>query len=446
MSSLQRAARIHRRLQRRRPHAAPLQSSSRCTSSSDASTNKAADDAITVDGAAAKKEALNAQCLQPRPIFPWRSSPIPLDRLKMPSKPQLKSGDSEEDEVENHARLESYYGSDYFSKGGPLGPGWASPMEPWFRGCLYLCSMNMLGVSWPASLFPWTRKEWEREMEWNFCIAFSYGVRGMIEDTYILPEDDASEGGDEGQEDAYDVHLNVTLDPLPLIEDGEETTSSAASSKSEDLSDNKSTKKDEIREEHHMLERNLRQLYQSARKHSHPSKVNIVLRTVPQSATIESMFPAFGLSRKLVEDHPNLRHTYRNVMERLKQKHKDAVVEKGKKSLGPVEVGHFLLQSLQEIMERSAKLSGDGTGALTIVAQVSINCKEVFCVQDVESGEIIQGWENAQPRDVTHLVRFEMVVNERWIGREKGDGYEMELGRWQITDWDDLLDGNVFFT
>ena len=26
------------------------------------------------------------------------------------------------------------------------------------------------------------------------------------------------------------------------------------------------------------------------------------------------------------------------------------------------------------------------------------------------------------------------------------DDWEIEIGRWQITDWDDLLDGNVFFT
>jgi hypothetical protein len=45
-----------------------------------------------------------------------------------------------------------------------------------------------------------------------------------------------------------------------------------------------------------------------------------------------------------------------------------------------------------------------------------------------------------------------MVVRERLLdadstAEEDEDGkWEIEMGRWQITDWDDLLDGNVFFT
>lgn len=43
------------------------------------------------------------------------------------------------------------------------------------------------------------------------------------------------------------------------------------------------------------------------------------------------------------------------------------------------------------------------------------------------------------PRDVQHLVRFEMVIRE---STDEG----LEIGRWQIVDWDDLLEGNIFFT
>lgn len=43
------------------------------------------------------------------------------------------------------------------------------------------------------------------------------------------------------------------------------------------------------------------------------------------------------------------------------------------------------------------------------------------------------------PRDVQHLVRFEMVIRE---SMDEG----LEIGRWQIVDWDDLLEGNIFFT
>ena len=74
--------------------------------------------------------------------------------------------------------------SEYFTKGGPLGPGWPSPMDPWFRASLFASSMHVYGVPWYSIIFPWTRNEWIDEMEWSFCEAFSMGVNGMIEDTY----------------------------------------------------------------------------------------------------------------------------------------------------------------------------------------------------------------------------------------------------------------------
>ena len=125
----------------------------------------------------------------------------------------------------------------------------------------------------------------------------------------------------------------------------------------------------------------------------------------------------------------------------------------GRERLNPIEVGTFISQGLQEVMERSATLSSNHMASITIVAQVSIQCKEIFCVRDVDSGVVLQGCEDVQrPRDVTHLVRFEMVVRERLVDadsnvEEDEDGkWKIEMGRWQITDWDDLLDGNVFFT
>ena len=429
--------------------------------STDAATSKATHDAIAMEGTVEEKisTGLGAKCLPPRPIFPWRSLPDPLPRLLRPTRPPV--GDDDDESVKG------YYDSEYFARGGPLGPGWPSPMEPWFRGALYLTSMNLLGLSWPKIILPWTRGDWERDVGWAFCNAFSNGVNGMIEDVYrVSPSSSSSDdddgggngndektspeqksgggssGGDDG--DAYDVDVDISLDPLPLNDRRDDTGEASTD-------DGEVSKDGAGEDECNMLQRDLRRLYESARRHSHPSGVNIVLRTVPQSATIESMFPVFGLSRSLVEDHPYLRHTYRNYLKRLQAKHKEAVLA-GKSRLNPVQVGTFVMDGLQEVMEASARLSGDGKAAITIVAQVSIHCKEVFCVRDVESGAIIQGHGDARPRDVTHLVRFEMVVRETLANVDdsvdslrEGD-WELEIGRWQITDWDDIMDGNVFFT
>ena len=132
----------------------------------------------------------------------------------------------------------------------------------------------------------------------------------------------------------------------------------------------------------------------------------------------------------------------------------------GRERLNPIEVGTFISNELQNVMDQSAKLSTNHMASITIVAQVSIHCKEIFCVRDVDTGVVLQGCgeDVHNPRDVTHLVRFEMVVRERLVNdddntdsstnaeNEEDGKWEIEMGRWQITDWDDLLDGNVFFT
>lgn len=390
----------------------------------EAAAKTAGDDALTADGKTSKFSDTTAKLIKPRPLFPWRSSPYPLPRLVKPERNNTSPPDEDSDETSQQISSdEEYYDSDYFTKGGPLGQGWISPMEPWFRGVLYANSMHLLNVSWPSIILPWTRRKWVEEMEWCFCEAFLRGVNGMIYDTYMLDESDERDRNENIQSDES---FDLVLDFDHTVRNHKGTTEN---DKRRILDQN---------EEHCMLQYNLRQLYQSAREHSLPSDVNIVLKTEPVGAEIESMFPVFGLSRSLVQDHPNLRHSYRNLAKRIERKQKEKQSE-GKQKLNFLDIATIVAQGMDELMESSAKLSEDGNGVITIIAQVSIHCREVFCVKDVATGEILQGYPDENPRDVTHLVRFEIVVK---------DSLEPELlvGRWQITDWDDLLDGNVWFT
>ncbi len=408
--------------------------SSNKTTAEDVATKTAGDDALTADGKTASEfSGTTAKVIKPRPLFPWRSSPYLLPRLVKPTR--NPPGEDSDGNSQHISSDEEYYESDFYTKGGHLGQGWIRPMAPWFRMCLFASSMNLLIESWITVALPWKRKQWIEDMEWSFCDAFLRGVNGMIYDTYLLDEND----------DERNRNENIQSDEsFDLVLDFDHTIRKHKGTAEED----KRRRNLDQNEEHCMLQRNLRQLYQSARDHSLPSDVNIVLKTEPVRAQIVSMFPVFGLSRSLVQDHPNLCHSYRNLAKRIDRKDKEKQLE-GKEKASFFEIAKIIMQGMDDLMENSAKLSDDGNGLITIVAQVSIHCREVFCVKDVATGEVLQGNPDENPRDVVHLVRFEIVIRDTFLSKE-AQAFERKpellVGRWQITDWDDLLDGNVWFT
>jgi hypothetical protein len=136
-----------------------------------ATNNAAATDATdaTVDNADDAKPKLAANLIKPKPLFPWRHSPHHLPRLIPPD----KSNDSI-----------NYYESDYYTKGGHLGPGWPQPMPSWFRAACQANCMRLLGLTYFSMLIPWTRRAWTNDMEDAFCDAFGKGVNGLILGTY----------------------------------------------------------------------------------------------------------------------------------------------------------------------------------------------------------------------------------------------------------------------
>ncbi|OEU06983.1 hypothetical protein FRACYDRAFT_252615 [Fragilariopsis cylindrus CCMP1102] len=90
----------------------------------------------------------------------------------------------------------------------------------------------------------------------------------------------------------------------------------------------------------------------------------------------------------------------------------------------------------------------------TVIVQVLIPCNETFYVKDINNdndndnnddeatSNIIQGTMNR--RKVIHLVRFEQVTKTYIINNGRGlFPFRHELGEWQITDIDDLCNGNL---
>jgi hypothetical protein len=83
-----------------------------------------------------------------------------------------------------------------------------------------------------------------------------------------------------------------------------------------------------------------------------------------------------------------------------------------------------------------------GHSKRTVIAEASVKCNEFFQVKDRKTGKVVQGMEDdSAEEEVVHLVRFEVVTDEK---NENGEGGEREIGSWKIIDVDDLLEGNVF--
>jgi hypothetical protein len=83
-------------------------------------------------------------------------------------------------------------------------------------------------------------------------------------------------------------------------------------------------------------------------------------------------------------------------------------------------------------------LEQTGTIETTLFAEVFVYCDEVFRVTDLQTGALLQGYDDGKIRQVLHGVRLERLVS--WTpetGKTKGN--------WMITDIDDLLDGNCWY-
>jgi hypothetical protein len=80
----------------------------------------------------------------------------------------------------------------------------------------------------------------------------------------------------------------------------------------------------------------------------------------------------------------------------------------------------------------------EGNLFTTVDLQVLVECEEIFQVQDISSGNILQGFEDGKSRKVLHLVRLETNVRS-FAGQSFPHFLKQEPGNFQITDIDDLL-------
>jgi len=183
-----------------------------------------------------------------------------------------------------------------------------------------------------------------------------------------------------------------------------------------------------------MIESSMISLYRSAHTYG-KHKLQVKLKSRPKSCQMMSLIVMPFLTRDEVRDNISLKHSYKKIIKSFR------VLEQEKsRRLYFWEVGNLVGQALEDMSHEQMDRRGDSTMQITVVAQVAVDCDEIFVVRDIESGDVVQGDGNEELNEVTHLVRFETVLN-----LDSATG-EIEIGSpWQITDWDDLMDGNIWF-
>ena len=185
-----------------------------------------------------------------------------------------------------------------------------------------------------------------------------------------------------------------------------------------------------------MLEENLRSLYESAHKHG-KTQLKMELQCKPRSSEFLSLLWIPFLTRDAIDREPTLRGAIPSMYQSIVQEE----IELGR-SLSPVEL-------FRRVMSHGLNLSNSqmvqheefATLESTLIAQALVHCDEIFRVIDLGSGKVVQGRADGKIRRVSHVVRLEVVTRTKitmW-------GPTTEVGSWQITDWDDMLGGNIWF-
>lgn len=197
-----------------------------------------------------------------------------------------------------------------------------------------------------------------------------------------------------------DGDISIDFNSNRTIEEKEELAVTEAASEKEDKDDNL------------IFEPKLYNLFHGAKK-SGKDQLEVLLESTPTQATLHSLHALPTLSRSLAENHPQI----------LQEIYEERA--SGTNNMGNNYTSRILTET--------------GKVESTIFADVVVQCDERFWVKDLETGAIVQGNDDRKVCPVLHTLRLERVST---FVPEKG----RTLGNWLVTDVDDLLDGNRWFT
>jgi len=285
-------------------------------------------------------------------------------------------------------------------EGAVFGPGF-----PTVPGYLEFLTNHVGGLHLQV---PWSqlfRQTWKQELADSGSWAFSQAVAGVLSNSYEVPFEEIQ--NDEG------VKFNL----------GSERQKQGSRGGDDDLPDINS-----------MLEKNLRLLYESSHE-SGKSQIQIELDCTPKHARFLSLLWIPFLTR---DADPTLRRAYPRMLEDVMREE----IERGR-NFNRIEVFRRLYAQVMDLANARVTLGENASYVeSTLIAQVLVQCDEIFRVVDLETGLLLQGQEDGKMRSIPHVIRLETVVKTT-LPHEGSP--TSQVVSWQITDWDDLLEGNIWF-
>lgn len=281
-----------------------------------------------------------------------------------------------------------------------LGPG--LPAFPvWYQWCVTHFTLHLLKVPWHCLIFG----EWKKEFADSSAWAFNQAVSGVMSNSFHVPFSEIR-----SEKDDFMVNLDHIIERPAKLDLGDEEVSP-------DLED--------------MVEANLKNLYMSANKHG-KDHLQIKLKMRPTSASILSAYCIPFLTREKVKTDPSLQSTFSDIY------------LKAEEHQGYFDACRFVFSELRSLGHDQTECKTDHAVLnSTVIVQVMVECEEIFQVSCARTGHILQGHKDGKIRKIPHVVRLEAVISSQ---RPYVNGKAVaEIGAWQITDWDDLLGGNIWY-
>jgi hypothetical protein len=254
-------------------------------------------------------------------------------------------------------------------------------------------------------------KSWERELAQNCVFAFKSAVAGLISKAFQVPLIQIENTDEFVKYDSTKVDHNQTKEAEIHVKDDE---LNAAGTMDDSEDDDQYIRA--------MVEENLLKLYMrdetgnDADQEKKNSITEVFLSIKPINSRLESIFLIPSMTRDDVKENESLRGAYREI--------EGTFQETGNMKL--------VTDMANDLIERVPH----GGTKRSIIMDISIDCIERFYVKAGE--KLIQGDDDSEEKEVTHLVRFEMQTT-------KGENVQdRELGSWYVIDIDDQCMGNVW--